>query len=121
MKFNVRFDDNKVSEYSLSDIDQIIPAYAVSVHKSQGSEFKAVVVALSQGNYFIMTRNLLYTAVTRAKDLCVIVGAEDVVKRMVRNNYTAKRYTLLTRFRCINRREASLKRWLSHSRRGTIS
>ena len=62
--FNVRFDDNKVSEYSLSDIDQIIPAYAVSVHKSQGSEFKAVVVALSQGNYFIMTRNLLYTAVT---------------------------------------------------------
>lgn len=98
MKFNVRFDDNKVSEYSLSDIDQIIPAYAVSVHKSQGSEFKAEVVALSQGNYFIMTRNLLYTAVTRAKDLCVIVGAEDVVKRMVRNNYTAKRYTLLTRF-----------------------
>lgn len=98
MKFNVRFDDNKVSEYSLSDIDQIIPAYAVSVHKSQGSEFKAVVVALSQGNYFIMTRNLLYTAVTRAKDLCVIVGAEDVVKRMVRNNYTAKRYTLLTIF-----------------------
>lgn len=98
MKFNIRFDDNKVSEYSLSDIDQIIPAYAVSVHKSQGSEFKAVVVALSQGNYFIMTRNLLYTAVTRAKDLCVIVGAEDVVKRMVRNNYTAKRYTLLTRF-----------------------
>lgn len=98
MKFNVRFDDNKVSEYSLSDIDQIIPAYAVSVHKSQGSEFKAVVVALSQGNYFIMTRNLLYTAVTRAKVLCVIVGAEDVVKRMVRNNYTAKRYTLLTRF-----------------------
>lgn len=98
MKFNVRFDDNKVSEYSLGDIDQIIPAYAVSVHKSQGSEFKAVVVALSQGNYFIMTRNLLYTAVTRAKDLCVIVGAEDVVKRMVRNNYTAKRYTLLTRF-----------------------
>ena len=98
MKFNVRFDDNKVSEYSLSDIDQIIPAYAVSVHKSQGSEFKAVVVALSQGNYFIMTRNLLYTAVTRAKDLCVIVGAEDVVKRMVRNNYTAKRYTLLARF-----------------------
>lgn len=98
MKFNVRFDDNKVSEYSLSDIDQIIPAYAVSVHKSQGSEFKAVVVALSQGNYFIMTRNLLYTAVTRAKDLCVIVGAEDIVKRMVRNNYTAKRYTLLTRF-----------------------
>lgn len=98
IKFNVRFDDNKVSEYSLSDIDQIIPAYAVSVHKSQGSEFKAVVVALSQGNYFIMTRNLLYTAVTRAKDLCVIVGAEDVVKRMVRNNYTAKRYTLLTRF-----------------------
>ncbi len=98
MKFTVRFDDDKVSEYSLSDIDQIIPAYAVSVHKSQGSEFRAVVVALSQGNYFIMTRNLLYTAVTRAKDLVVIVGAEEVVKRMVRNNYTAKRYTLLTRF-----------------------
>ena len=70
----------------------------MSVHKSQGSEFRAVVVALSQGNYFIMTRNLLYTAVTRARDLVVIVGDRDTLSRMVRNNYTAKRYTLLTEF-----------------------
>lgn len=98
MKFNLRFDDGKVADYSLGDIDQIIPAYAVSVHKSQGSEFRAVVVALSQGNYFIMTRNLLYTAVTRARDLVVIVGDRDTLSRMVRNNYTAKRYTLLTEF-----------------------
>lgn len=98
MNFTVTFDDNKVAVYSLSDIDQLIPAYAVSVHKSQGSEFNCVVVCLQTGNYFIMTRNLLYTAVTRAKNMVVIVGCEDVVRRMVRNNYTAKRFTLLNKF-----------------------
>ena len=98
MNFTIAFDDGKVAVYSLGDIDQIIPAYAVSVHKSQGSEFKAVILALTQGNYFIMTRNLLYTAVTRAKDMVVLVGDADVVAKMVKNNYTAKRYTLLAPF-----------------------
>lgn len=98
MKFSVRFDDNKVAVYGFGDIDQLVPAYAVSVHKSQGSEFGAVVLALSRGNYFIMTRNLLYTAVTRAKDMVVIVGDEETLGKMVKNNYTAKRFTLLTHF-----------------------
>lgn len=96
--FTVHFDDNKVAVYPMGDIDQLIPAYAVSVHKSQGSEFRAVVICLQPGNTFIMTRNLLYTAVTRAKKMVVIVGSGDVVEKMVKNTYTAKRYTLLRDF-----------------------
>jgi ATP-dependent exoDNAse (exonuclease V), alpha subunit - helicase superfamily I member len=68
------------------------------VHKSQGSEFPAVIVALTAGNYFIMTRNLLYTAVTRAKNMVVIVGMKEVLSKMIKNNYTAKRFSLLKNF-----------------------
>lgn len=95
MSFTVRFEDDKVAVYSFGDLDQIVPAYAVSVHKSQGSEYGAVVLALTAGNRFLLTRNLLYTAVTRAKKLVVIVGTREIVSAMVRNNYTAKRYTFL--------------------------
>lgn len=97
-KFTVRFEDNKEVVYSLGDIDQIEPAYAVSVHKSQGSEFTAVILALTQSNFFLMTRNLLYTAVTRAKSLVVIVGTKELVHKMVKNNYTAKRFSCLKHF-----------------------
>ncbi len=95
MSFTIRFEDDKVAEYSFGDVDQIIPAYAISVHKSQGSEFEAVVITLTKGNFFIMTRNLLYTAVTRAKRMVVIIGTQEILFNMVKNNYTAKRYSLL--------------------------
>ncbi len=94
MQFTVRFDDDKVSIYQYGDIDQLSLAYAITIHKSQGSEFDAVVVALDS-NYLLQTRNLLYTAVTRAKKLVVISGSKATVQRMVRNNQTAKRYSLL--------------------------
>lgn len=94
MQFTVRFDDDKVAVYQYSDIEQLAPAYAVTIHKSQGCEFDAVVVALD-ANYMLQTRNLLYTAVTRAKKLVVIVGAKKTVAKMVRNNETAKRNSLL--------------------------
>ena len=65
----------------------------MSVHKSQGSEFPAVVLPLFAGPPMLMTRNLLYTAVTRARRLVVIVGREDCVKRMVDNNHIHRRYS----------------------------
>ena len=94
MQFTVRFDDDKVAVYQCSDIEQLALAYAVTIHKSQGCEFDAVVVALD-ANYMLQTRNLLYTAVTRAKKLVVIVGAKKTVAKMIRNNETARRYSLL--------------------------
>lgn len=94
MQFTVRYDDDKVAVYQYSDIEQLALAYAVTIHKSQGCEFDAVVVALD-ANYMLQTRNLLYTAVTRAKKLVVIVGAKKTVAKMIRNNETARRYSLL--------------------------
>ncbi len=94
MQFTVRFDDDKVAIYQYGDIDQLSLAYAITIHKSQGSEFDAVVIALDS-NYLLQTRNLLYTAVTRAKKLVVIAGSKETVRRMVSNNRTARRYSLL--------------------------
>ena len=94
MQFIVRFDDDKVAVYQYSDIEQLALAYAVTIHKSQGCEFDAVVIALD-ANYMLQTRNLLYTAVTRAKKTVVIVGAKKTVAKMIRNNETARRYSLL--------------------------
>lgn len=100
---DVLFDDGKLVSYTGSDLDELMLAYCVSVHKSQGSEFPVVILALSGANYMIMTRNLLYTAVTRAKKMAVIVGEESCIRRMVGNNYTAKRYSLLKEFLHRNR------------------
>lgn len=94
MQFTVRFDDDKVAIYDYGDIDQLALAYAVTIHKSQGCEFDAVVIALD-ANYMLQTRNLLYTAVTRAKKLVVITGSKKTVSRMLKNNETARRYSLL--------------------------
>ncbi len=94
MQFTIRFDDNKVSVYQFDDIEQLSLAYAVTIHKSQGSEFDTVVIALD-ANYMLQTRNLLYTAVTRAKKMAVITGAKNIMARMVKNNETARRYSLL--------------------------
>lgn len=94
MQFSVRFDDDKVAIYQYADIDQLTLAYAVTIHKSQGCEFDAVVIALD-ANYMLQTRNLLYTAVTRAKKLVVICGGQKTMQRMIRNNETARRNSLL--------------------------
>lgn len=94
----VAFDDGKRVRYGQGDFDELTLAYAISVHKSQGSEFPVVIVAVTSGNYMILTRNLLYTAVTRAKNMVVLVGATENIEKMVKNNYTAKRYSLLADF-----------------------
>lgn len=91
----VEFEDGKVVEYHGADLEQLMLAYCISVHKSQGSEFPVVILVVSGGNYMIMTRNLLYTAVSRAKQMVVIVGDENSLSKMVANNFTVKRHSLL--------------------------
>ena len=89
----VDFDDGRQAEYDAGCLEELELAYCMSVHKSQGSEFPAVVLPLFAGPPMLMTRNLLYTAVTRARRLVVIVGREDCVKRMVDNNHIHRRYS----------------------------
>lgn len=97
-EIDVFFEDGRVATYTQDIRNQLILAYAITVHKSQGSEFDAVVVPIVSGNYMIMTRNLLYTAITRAKRMVVLVGSESNIKRMVDNNYIAKRFSALNKF-----------------------
>jgi exodeoxyribonuclease V alpha subunit len=96
----VLFDDDKEVVYDFTQLDELDLAYAISVHKSQGSEFPVVIIPLAWGPPMLMTRNLLYTAVTRAMEMVIIVGRERVIEAMVRNNYIEKRYSGLShRFR----------------------
>ena len=90
----ITFDQRRVT-YDYSDLDQIILAYAVSIHKSQGSEYPAVVVPVMPQHYILLQRNLLYTAVTRGKQLVVLVGTKKALAIAVNNNTPQKRHTLL--------------------------
>lgn len=73
----------------------LMPAYAISVHKSQGCEFKVVVMPLWQGSPMLYTRNLLYTAVTRAREAVVLTGSKSIMGYMVNNNQISERYSAL--------------------------
>ena len=93
----VRFDD-KTAVYDMDSALDLELAYAATVHKSQGNEFNAVVMPMYQGPAQLYYRNLLYTAVTRAKKLLILVGNEAVVERMVQNNRRTLRYSGLKYF-----------------------
>lgn len=95
-KLRVIFDEEKLVEYEFNQLDELELAYAVTVHKSQGSEFSVVVMPMSWGPPMLLTRNLLYTAVTRAKSLVVLVGLEKYLLDMIKNNHINKRYTGLS-------------------------
>lgn len=97
-EIDVRFEDGREATYTSELRGQLTAAYAITVHKSQGSEFDAVIVPVVGGAPMIMTRNLLYTAITRAKKMAVLVGSKYWVKRMVDNNYIRKRYSALSEF-----------------------
>lgn len=90
----INFDGKQVA-YDFSDLDEIILAYAVSVHKSQGSEYPAVIIPVLTQHYMLLQRNLIYTAVTRGKKLVVLVGTRKALAIGIRNNKTEKRYTRL--------------------------
>lgn len=91
----VRFQD-RVIEYEFSELDELVLAYAMSVHKSQGAEFRAVVMPLTTQHYMMLQRNLLYTAITRARELVVLVGTKQALGMAVRNNRVAERHTTLS-------------------------
>ncbi len=94
----VTFDDGRECVYPKNELINLTLAYAMTIHKSQGSEFDVVVIPIIAGTGKILTRNLLYTAVTRAKKMVVLVGNKFYLKRMVENDYTAKRYSALKWF-----------------------
>jgi exodeoxyribonuclease V alpha subunit len=94
----VRFDDDREAVYEDAQLEDLELAYCVSVHKSQGSEFPAVVMPVVGGPPMLLTRNLFYTAVTRARRMVVLVGREDAVQRMVSNAQIARRYSGLEKW-----------------------
>ena len=91
----VLFDEEREVVYQSAQLENLDLAYCLSVHKSQGSEFPVVVMPVAGGPPMLLTRNLFYTALTRAKALVVLVGREDVVRQMVENDHILKRYTTL--------------------------
>ena len=92
----VRFDEEKEAVYASAQFENLDLAYCLSVHKSQGSEFPVVVMPVVGGPPMLLTRNLFYTALTRARSLVVLVGREEVVRLMVENDHVLKRYTALS-------------------------
>lgn len=90
-KIKVLFDDEKLVEYDYTILDELEPAYAVTIHKSQGSEFPVVILPVFPGPSVLMTRNLLYTAITRARELVILVGNKDCLYGMIMNDRETKR------------------------------
>ena len=89
----ISFDEGKVVEYPFKQLEELELAYAITIHKSQGSEYPAVVIPMFQGPRMLMNRNLLYTAVTRAKKCVTLVGDDESFYTMVNNTSQLKRYS----------------------------
>jgi exodeoxyribonuclease V alpha subunit len=88
----IRFDD-RIAEYSFDLLEELDLAYAITVHKSQGSEYPVVIIPMYSCAPMLLARNLLYTAVTRAQRMVILVGREDILDRMLENNRMMMRYT----------------------------
>ena len=89
----VEFDEGRMVEYSFKLLDELELAYAITIHKSQGSEYPAVVIPLLNGPSMLMNRNLLYTAVTRARKCVTLVGNDTTFNQMIQNTSQQKRYS----------------------------
>ena len=92
-QMTVEFDEGRKITYPFAQLDELELAYAITVHKAQGSEYPAVVMPLLTGPRMLFNRNILYTAVTRAKKCVAIVGSEQTVAQMIRNQREQKRYS----------------------------
>ena len=95
-KVVINFDEQRIAEYEFDLLEEIEISYAITVHKSQGSEFPVVIIPLLEGPMILFTRNLLYTAVTRAKEMVIIVGSEEMVNKMVNNFREDRKYSALS-------------------------
>jgi exodeoxyribonuclease V alpha subunit len=81
--------------YETADLNEVVLAYAITVHKSQGSEFPCVIIPLHTTHYPLLQRNLVYTAVTRGKNLVILVGSKKAIHIAIQNNRVLQRYTML--------------------------
>jgi exodeoxyribonuclease V alpha subunit len=88
--------DGRLIPYDYSDLDEVVLAYAISVHKSQGSEYPVVILPVTTQHYMLLQRNLIYTGITRAKKLVVLVGTKKALAIAIRNNKPQLRFTLLS-------------------------
>lgn len=95
-KLTVLTDEDESVDYAFDELDELAHAYAVSIHRSQGSEYPCVVIPLSTSAWMMLQRNLLYTAITRAKRLVVIVGSRRALAQAVRTRGAGRRHTSLT-------------------------
>lgn len=93
----VRFGD-RVVEYEAGEFDEIVLAYAISIHKSQGSEYPAVIIPIFMQHFMLLQRNLLYTAITRAKKMCIVIGQTKAIAMAIKNNKGLDRITFLTQY-----------------------
>lgn len=94
-ELSILFDNIHQVSYDFSEADELVLAYAVSVHKSQGSEFPAIVMPVLTQHYVMLQRNLIYTGITRAEQLCVLVGNKKALHIAINNNQVARRFSLL--------------------------
>ncbi|MBS5988979.1 ATP-dependent RecD-like DNA helicase [Anaerococcus hydrogenalis] len=92
----IEFYDGNIVSYKKEDIKDLDLSYAITIHKSQGSEFDCVVIPMMPTSFMLLNRNLLYTAITRAKKLVILIGEKRILKQMVRNNKTSQRLTNLS-------------------------
>lgn len=90
--------DGRLVNYDFGELDELVPAYAISIHKSQGSEYPAVVIPLSTQHYLMLRRNLVYTGVTRGKQLVVLVGQRKALMMAVRDSRAARRWSKLNQW-----------------------
>src|ERR1044072_3309289 len=95
-ELRVLLDEDEEVGYGFDELDELTHAYAVSIHRSQGSEYPCVVIPLTTGAWLMLQRNLLYTAVTRAKRIVVLVGSRRALAKAVRTQGAGRRYTDLT-------------------------
>ncbi len=93
-ELTIRFDDREIP-CDFTELDELIPAYAISVHKSQGSEYPAVIIPILTQHYILLQRNLLYTAITRGRKMVILVGSMKAIAMAVKNDRIAQRYTHL--------------------------
>ena len=96
----VEFEDGRWAEYSFKQLEELELAYAITIHKSQGSEYPAVVIPILSGPRMLLNRNLLYTAVTRARKCVTVVGSEETLREMIRNEKQQQRYSSLDQRIC---------------------
>jgi len=96
-KLHINFGD-RILEYDFAELNELVLSYATSIHKSQGSEFQAVIIPIFMQHFILLQRNLIYTAITRAKKLCILIGQPRAISMGIKNNKGIKRNTFLKEF-----------------------